>query len=79
MDERCRNCKHFDPGATLANGQREGWGSCERSETDEVSPVRNADSLALAYATGWSKDGHWDGFLYVSPDFGCVQFEADEA
>lgn len=65
----CRDCKHFNLKSPLSISpwsvkDQKGWCRCESLE---------GDGSPLAELQG---DGMYEGVsLYVSPDFGCVQFE----
>jgi hypothetical protein len=71
--ERCKDCRYFDTtGTVIKSIRKEGWGSCLIAEMDLVQPHLNAASLAQAHCI---ETGHSEAWLYVSPDYGCVQFE----
>jgi len=56
----CKDCAHFDYRAALS-----GWGRCDLAE--------NSDGQSLCEALD---DEARPAELAVSPNFGCVQFEA---
>ena len=79
MPERiCATCKHWDKtGDRLGNkayvDTPEGWGFCVRTETGK-SELIDVGTLAAAYDVD-----EWSASLATSPQFGCVQWEAQDA
>lgn len=70
--ERCSDCKHFQ---RPDSGPFRGWGSCGRLH-DDYDTNHEADAPPDGrLAIPWDYEGYSAG-LYVSPNFGCTQFEA---
>lgn len=66
----CRFCRFWlNPDAEIFP---DSWGECEL--TGAVG-TRQEDEASLAFAVGF---GPTRVYLYTSPDFGCVQFQAED-
>ena len=69
MSGHCRDCKHFYSGPVQSTNAA-AWSACDRAEG--VSGEAK-DDTSLAYA--WDRE-QYEASLFVSPDFGCIQFES---
>ncbi len=79
--KKCRTCKHFDPDVDLGV---EPFGECARipsaADLEEVHGVRSWEigqtlvSWDKRKELAYTRDGEmYASYLYVHPDFGCVQ------
>jgi hypothetical protein len=68
MEKRCKNCRHWQ-GESWFSGEKKLCLLTEKSATYEWS---HYESLAQVSADYY-------GILATSPEFGCVQWEADPA
>ncbi len=74
----CKDCKHWGVGAWDGESMlRDGYHNCALAETDYKSPNRSYGTGPVHLRTiAIAHGGDLGSYLFTSPDFGCVQFEA---